>query len=427
MSKKDKFNDEKLEECFEKVSTQTEVALAVSGGPDSMALLLLADRWRRARIKRGQVAPDLVIYSIDHGLRPEAASECEFVLAKARALGYHAETLSKEQPKPKTRLQEMARKLRYQLLAGACNQRGIKMLMTAHHIDDQAETLLMRLARGSGVDGLSAMAPESRHYGLTLFRPLLGFEKSDLVALLEQNNWDYLQDPSNNDPDFERVRLRAQRPVLNELGLTPAMISLGADRLRRAKLALNEVSDQFLAKNALISDYGTARIDQLALNDSPDEIAIRALSKVLLVCGGSLDVPNLAKLEQLMAKLKADFSTSRTLAGCRIIAKGDFWLIVRETGRITELEKPIVPGQCMFWDNRYIVCADKSASKTIVAGPLVEANQLTGVVDESRVQNLPKEARASLLTLRHKGRIIAVPALDYWSEQAIGAVCKPDI
>ncbi len=421
MSDQDPFNEEALEKCFKNVSTQMDVALAVSGGPDSMALMLLVDRWRRARLQQKQSAPDLTIFTIDHGLRKDAADECQFVLDKAKELGYDAHVLQWKGEPPLSRIQEMAREIRYQLLAEACHLRSIKTLMTAHHLDDQAETVLMRLARGSGVDGLCAMALQSRRYGLQLLRPLLEFEKAQLLALLQANDWQYMTDPSNKDARFERVRLRERSSELKKLGLSAKMIGLTARRLRRAKTALNETSDEFLVDHAFVSDYGTARIDQLALFDAPDEIAIRALSKVLRMCGGSQDVPNMARLEKLIGRLKEDFSTNRTLAGCRLIAKGDFWLIAREAGRITELEKPIVPGGCMFWDNRYIVCADKKAPARIIAAPLGERHELQGLVEESLLQNFPKDALPSLLTLRNKSKIIAIPAFDFWKAQAISA------
>ena len=421
MSDRNPFSPEKLEKCFEKVSTQIDVAVAVSGGADSMALLLLFDRWRQTRLANDQQAPDLTVFTIDHGLRSEAAGECQFVVDKARELGYEARILSWTGEKPTTGLQEKARDKRYQLLATACHLRGIKALMTGHHLNDQAETFLMRLARGSGVDGLSSIAPESRRYGLTLVRPLLDFEKQQLIELLADNDWRFISDSSNEDVRFERVRIREQQEELKKLGLTPKMIGLGAARLRRARSALNEVTDKFMAKNAFVSDFGTARIDQLALSDAPDEIALRALSRLLRICGGSQDVANLARLENLTAKLKGDFSTNRTLAGCRVIAKGDFWLLAREAGRITELEKPVVPDGCMFWDNRYIVCANKDASPKIVAGPLVMATDLETLKEDAALQNVPKEALASLLTLRFDGQLIGVPAIDYWNSEAVSA------
>ncbi len=408
-------------DCLQKVSTQTEIALAVSGGPDSMALLLLVDRWRRERLAEGLEAPDLVVLTVDHGLRKESAKECQLVVKQAKALGYTAEILPWSGEKPETRVQEMAREMRYQLLASACHMRGIRMLLTGHHLDDQAETFLMRLARGSGVDGLSAMAVESRRYGLHLVRPLLEIEKSALVDLLEEAGWDWVSDPGNLDSRYERGRLRQRHRELAKLGLSAKMTGLAASRLRRARTALNEICNRFLAENALISDFGTARMDQLAFHDAPDEIALRALSKLLRQCGGVRDFTSMARLETLVQRLKSDFSTNRTLAGCRIIASGDFWLIVREPGRITERNKPVVPDDCMFWDNRYIVCAGKKATKNIHAGPLVKSTDLEVLAGHEGLQKIPKQALESLLVLRLRGRLIAVPAIDYWQPEAIHA------
>ncbi len=414
--KKNKNNpDQKFEDCFEKISTQTEVALAVSGGPDSMALLLLVDRWRRKRLERGQIAPDLTIFTVDHGLRETAADDCRFVLDKARSLGYEAERLSWTGPKPVSRVQETARDYRYQLLAAACHLRGIKVLMTAHHLDDQVETFLMRLARGSGVDGLSAMALESRRYGLRLLRPFLEFRKEELQTELEASGWDHVTDPGNTDRRFERVRLREAAGALEALGLSAGMIGLGVRRLRRARAALDEMGNDFVARNVLISSYGTARMDQLAFHDAPDEIALRALSRILKLCGGRQDVANMARLESLTEKLKSDFVTNSTLAGCRIISRGDFWLIVREAGRITELEKPLIPGDCIFWDNRYVICADKGFRDGVVAGPLHRERDLEMLADHKSLAAIPHEALDSLLSLRHRGRLVGVPALDYWN------------
>jgi len=421
MSERDPISNKKLEERFDNISTKSSIGLAVSGGPDSMALLLLVDRWCCARKKANKFFPNIVIFSVDHGLRAAAARECAFVMSKAKILGYKGETLTWKGEVPTSRVQESAREIRYQLLAAACHKHGIKTLLTAHHLDDQAETFLMRLARGSGVDGLCAMAGESRRYGLYLHRPLLDLEKSVLLHALQEAQWDYIEDPGNDDPRFERVRLRQHSEELKTLGLSAKMIGLGAKRLRRAKMALNEISDGFLEDNAFISEYGTARIDQLALYDAPDEIAIRALAKVLRICGGTRDVPNMARLETLLEGLKRDFSTNRTLAGCRLIAKGDFWLVVREVGRILEVQKSIVPGGCMFWDARYIVCADEKASKNIVAGPLSSTDELAGNLEQAALQALPKEAIASLLALRYKGKIVAVPAFGFWQEDAISA------
>ena len=421
MPEHDPISFEHLQKCFSSFSQQDHIGLAISGGPDSMALLLLVDRWRTARVKARQKVPELVLFTVDHGLRDTAAQECALVMERAAKLGHEGEVLRWDwqgEP-PETRVQEQAREIRYQLLAAACHSRGIKCLLTAHHLDDQAETFLMRLARGSGVDGLGAMTRESRHYGLQLVRPLLAFPKAVLLEELRIAGWQYVTDPSNKDLRFERVRMREHREQFEALGLSARMIALSAERLQRARAALERGCERFLTDNALISDYGTARIDQLALADAPDEIGVRALAKVLRICGGRSEDPNMARLERLLEKLKDDFSTNRTLAGCRLIAKGDFWLIVREAGRIVERQKPLVPGGCMFWDARYIICADSDVPDTIEVGPLLLMSSLLDDKAQKKLHKLPKEAIASLLVLWEKGEVLAVPAIDYWRREEL--------
>jgi len=415
------IDDSQLNLLFSSLAEERRVALAVSGGPDSMALLLLADRWRRAQLDAGEEVAEFTVLTVDHGLRPEAAEECRFVVKKAKKLGHKARVLVWEGDKPKTRLQELARARRYQLLATACHSAKISLLMTAHHVEDQAETLLMRLGRGSGLDGLAAIPRKSRRYGLDLLRPLLDLSKQQLLEELQHVGWDYIEDPSNDDRRFERVRLRQCQEELDCLGLSPKMIGLSAKRLGRARRALEAARDSFLAGNAVFSSYGSARVDQLALSDVSEEVALRALARILRTCGGNLEPPGMAQLEQLGEALRDDFSSNHTLGGCRIIARGDFWLVVREAGRISELEKPISPGQCIFWDNRFIVCAGVDAPEDIHVGPLASLEGIKPLVDAAVLKKFPIEVLASLLSFRRKGEIIAVPALDYWDEVAIRA------
>src|SRR5213083_1685838 len=158
------------------------LVLAVSGGPDSIALMWLAARWRRA-LARG---PRLVAVTVDHGLRPEAAAEAREVKRLARILELPHRTLRWTGPKPRTGLPAAARAARYRLLVQAARASGATHILTAHTRDDQAETLLMRILRGSGIAGLAAMARVSERDGLLLVRPLLDVPKSQLVATLQK-------------------------------------------------------------------------------------------------------------------------------------------------------------------------------------------------------------------------------------------------
>src|SRR5882762_7173586 len=183
------------------------IAVAVSGGPDSLALTILADRWARER--GGQLAA----LTIDHRLRPESAEEARILGGWLTSRGIAHHVLVWTDPKPTTGIQEAARAVRYRLLAGWCRAQGCLHLLTAHHREDQAETYLIRKRAGSGIDGLAGMSALRELAGVRLVRPLLAVPKARLTALLETERQPFLSDPSNRNPVFERARLRRDTAV----------------------------------------------------------------------------------------------------------------------------------------------------------------------------------------------------------------------
>src|SRR3984885_1993808 len=215
------------------------LVLAISGGPDSVALMWLAARWRRA-MRRG---PRLVAVTVDHGLRAESAREANDVKRLARSLDLAHHTPRWTGAKPKNGLPAAARTARYRLLAKAARDHGATHILTAHTRDDQAETLLMRMLRGSGIAGLAAMARQSERDGVWLARPFLHISKSQLVATLEKAKIGFADDPTNRDTRFTRPRLRAIMPVLAaEGGDTRNLMRLAA-RLARANAAVEVLVD----------------------------------------------------------------------------------------------------------------------------------------------------------------------------------------
>ncbi len=302
------------------------VALAVSGGPDSLALLHLAARWRAERAGR----PEIIVLTVDHALRAGSRDEAEMVSRTAEALGLpHAILTWEHEDIADTGLQEKARAARYELMAAYARAHGIEAIVTAHHLDDQAETFLMRLKRGSGLDGLAAMPERSTWAGVAILRPLLDVPKARLVATLEEQGIAYASDPSNVDPRFERARMRAVWKALDSLGLSPEMLALTARRLRRARAALDHATDAFLADHAEMH-AGSAAIDRAALLAAPEEIALRALARVIEAVGGSEEPVRLAKLEALLAALAEHPDKAQTLGHCVIEPKRGRLNIVRE-------------------------------------------------------------------------------------------------
>ena len=310
------------------------LVLAVSGGPDSTALLMLAARWCAA-LKNG---PQLLAVTVDHGLRAQSAAEANAVKRLACKLGVPHKTLRWTGRKPATGLQEAAREARYRLLAEAAKKAGARHVLTAHTMDDQAETVMLRLARGSGLSGLCAMARESDIFGTTLVRPLLDLPKARLIATLRKARLAFADDPSNRDPRFTRARLRGLMPALAKEGLSAPRLSTLARRLRRADLAIEAMvwaAGRRLASPAPSAALALA-LDASAFARLPDEVALRLLGRAIAVIGDEGPV-ELGKLEVLYEALAANKGRSavirRTLAGAVVTHGRDRLLIERAPPR----------------------------------------------------------------------------------------------
>jgi len=313
--------------------------LAVSGGPDSTALMLLVARWRDTL----KVKPKLIAVTVDHGLRAESKREAAAVARFARKLGVDHHTLRWRGSKPKTGLQEAARLARYRLLAEAARQAKASHVLTAHTRDDQAETVLIRMSRGSGLAGLAAMArlsavPGDRAGEIKLLRPLLDVPKARLVATLRAAKIPFADDPSNRDPRFTRARLRGLMGELAREGLDSRRLALLAQRVKRAERAIEAVVDRAVAELGRISPAGDAvAIDAAAYGGLPAEIALRLIGRVVDRIGDEGPV-ELAKLEALKAALDAAQMAGsgrfrRSLAGAIVTLAGDRLTVERAPPR----------------------------------------------------------------------------------------------
>jgi tRNA(Ile)-lysidine synthase len=283
------------------------IVLGVSGGPDSLALMLLIARWRRT-LARG---PRLLAITVDHGLRSEAAREARQVKRLARELDVEHRTLRWTGTKPKTGVPAAARAARYRLLVRAARAAGASHIVTAHTRDDQAETLLMRLLRGSGITGLSAMARETERDGIMLTRPFLDVPKSRLVATLNKAGIAFADDPTNRDVFFTRPRLRSLLSALAAEGGDARTFARLAARLARANAAVEVLTDG-AAHYLLLKDGATAEIggsnsdgrsfDAEAFAAMPEEIRLRLLMRAIDRFGHE-GPAELGKVEALLAQL----------------------------------------------------------------------------------------------------------------------------
>ena len=330
------------------------LVLAVSGGPDSTALMVLATRWRDSL----KTKPKLIAVTIDHGLRKESKREAAGVARLARKLKIAHRTLRWNGRKPSTGVQEAARAARYRLLGDAARKAKATHILTAHTLDDQAETVLIRMARGSGLTGLRAMAKVSplpvaqraEDAEIYLVRPLLDVPKSRLVATLRAAKIDYADDPSNRDPRFTRVRLRGLMDAIAHEGLGARRLTQLARRLKRADAAIEAAVDRATSELAVaLSAQNPIVIEARSFAELPAEIALRLLGRAVAKAGDEGPV-ELGKLEALKSALDTAQNTAnrrfrRTLAGAIVTLGGHHLTVERAPSRGRKLLTTRGPGR----------------------------------------------------------------------------------
>jgi len=328
------------------------VALAVSGGADSTALMLAAARWRNLMPD----PPRLTVLTVDHALRRESEEEVRLVCERARSLGLPCHILRREGPRPRSGVQQAARAARYALLGGWCAAHGAA-LATAHHLEDQAETFLMRLARGSGMDGLAAMHAETllETSGTTLLRPLLDIPRARLSATVHAAGMDWIEDPSNADASYERVRMRRLLPRLAEAGIAARDIARSCRRLHRASEALKEWSASFLSGHLLChAAHGWGEVPLQPLLQLPQEVRLRVLAGLLRTFGHPRRL-RLAALERLDDWLAHGTTRAHVLGGARLVRRRRVLVVGREPGRL-QAHTPLEPDrEEILWDVRFLV------------------------------------------------------------------------
>lgn len=495
MSNKSPISDDELEGLFGHLG-QTPLALAVSGGADSMALMHLVARWAardevRAAwadvaprlfgpvnenthywprvtwaglekpgwlsdadsveaLRRASGPPRIVVLTVDHGLRKASADEARFVCDEAARLGLPCFVLRWEGEKPVTGIQEAARDARRRLLVDVLQaERGflvdlslsgrlrlggfLRSLVMAHHQEDQAETFLMRLARGSGLDGLTGMrdpdhirgqaSPERpQGFDVMVRRPLLAVAKARLVATLEAYGARWVEDSSNEDERFERVRVRKALGVLGEVGLTAERIALSARRLRDAEFDFQFVmySDELTDRRpafwhgGLMSEF---EFDARNPFFCGMYVAMRTLRQILRGHGGNARDVELAQLERLLAARVQACPSGMTLAGCKIDFlddRGQRMRIYREGSGEGLPEIPIGPGQTVDWDGRrFAVSATRGAHSRAVVGALGMQGwvELKKAVPRLADLKWPAAAAATLPVIAVGGVVVAYPGV----------------
>ena len=369
------------------------LALGVSGGADSMALAWLASGWLQARGGQG-IAP-----IVDHGLRPESAEEAMLVARRCRALGLQAHILPHQGTPPASAIEAHARAMRYNLLEEACLKLGCLHLLVAHHADDQAETIAMRAARGSGQAGLAGMSACVEHAGYRLLRPLLEMPKGRLTATVVSAGLDWVDDPMNMDPRFARARLRRH----------------GITRLPPPAAAARRGSEQRLAQAlpglVALDRLGVARMDRLAWRHLAPDLRTPALARIALAVGAGRYGPSTAALDDLGSRLDGEEPESATLGGCLWRAGRAHVTVVREARNLPGalLLAPRVP---LIWDGRFLL---ESSQEDLRVVPVSALSRTDGALLCPLRRSLGLTAPASVVlpAILDREGLVAVPHLGY--------------
>ena len=360
------------------------LGVAVSGGSDSTALLILCAQLSGTDALRA--------VTVDHGLRVDAQAEARQVAQLCARLKIPHDIL-KLDLNDGSDLQARARTERYVALSDWALQKGVDAVALGHTKDDVAEGFLMRLARGSGVDGLAAMPEMFERNGVRFVRPLLGTLRHDLQTYLHEHGLTWSEDPSNQDPRFTRVKMRQAQPHLDDLGLTTQRLSQTADWMRAASDVLETAADRWIEQNAW-ADHGDAVFNFNALQIAPLETAARVLSRALCNISGNLYRPRFSALSELRSSL-----TAQTLHGCLAYHHGETLRLTREPNAIKAKE--------MRWLIKGPVCASH------VIKPLGEAG----------LRHIPNWRDTALLPRRS---LLGTPAIWLGETLVAAPIARPD-
>lgn len=401
----------------------SDLGLAVSGGGDSMAMLYLAHNWTRSYGIR------LWVVTVDHGLRPESAVEAEMVAEECAALGWPHATLRWHWDGTGN-VQDAARRARLSLID---QWRGdLRHVLFAHTLDDQAETVLMRLARGSGVDGLSCMAafrevaPHAVNVpaleaaqidgvapcrdnvipGYTMLRPCLEMHRSQLRHYLTVLKGRWVEDPSNNNRDFERVRVRQLLKHLGEEGITATVLSDTARRMARARDGLKARLVDAVRSLSSAAPLGQVRIDRDGFAALDEETRLRMLTAGLCYVAGAEYRPRVASSEALLTQVLS--GGGGTLHGAEVLVEKTYLRIVREGAAVAKVDTPL--GE--LWDRQWRLADPAGLCPADATVHALGEEGWKQIVDRSGL-TLPFRAALALPSVWSGGKLLACPALGF--------------
>ena len=376
-----------FESLFSTLESFERIALAVSGGSDSTAMMHLVKQWNARR----NFKTALTVLSVDHGLRTEAAGECVQVAAWCEALGLSHVTLKWTGEKPVTGLQAKARQARYDLMTEWCLAHYVPVLLTAHTADDQAETVVMRRTRTSSLKSLAGIWPSRDWNGVRVLRPLLSARREDLREFLLAQDLTWIDDPSNLDQRYERVRVRTQLDG-------NASAANSAIDAQQQVATVRDSALHWIRAHVNISELGLVCLPRVAFTSIEADLADEVLVGLLQISGAN-HLPELKQRQSLLTWIQDEKGVRRTLGGLVFAKRRDDILVAREPGRISAVPVTIPPSGEVIWDGRFLV-----------KGPIGSEIKAAGEFEEiARRRDVPAFVDAGLPVVCHGKAILAAP------------------
>lgn len=400
-------NDKSLLDCFEHFNKlkKTKIAVGVSGGIDSLSLVLLLNIWAK------KYNSEIFAITVDHKLREESTEEAEYVHKICEQNGINHTILTWNEEKPLSNIEAVAREKRYNLISEYCKDNNIKYLCVAHHLEDQAETFFIRLFRGSGIDGLSSMAEETNLFGLNIIRPFLHIHKSQLKQFLLDNKIEWVEDSSNSDDKYLRNKIRNFLNSFENKEEITTRIGFAVNEITKCKnfieKQIQEVEDDILD----FSSFGMCLINTNNLLSIDEDLSLRLLAKTVMKISGNIYKPRLVKLTRLYNEIKESFLNENNLKytfyGC-IFEKYDTEKIVvyREYNSIGEDIK-LEYNKEVIWDNRFKIKLIKPMENMTITH--VKEGEFNKVLESIRLFDFSKYKELKLIKGIEKNVFYTLP------------------
>ena len=338
---------------YKNIIKNKRLCVAVSGGIDSMALMLILNKWCNDN--------DTTLYAltVDHGLRLESKAEAIYVNNFCKEKNIHHDILTWSGEKPNKNIEFIARENRYKLIANYCQENKIDFLFVAHHLQDQAETFLIRLFRGSGIDGLSSMKKIAENYGLKIIRPFLNVSKEKLQNFLVNNDVKWLEDDSNNDEKYLRNKIRNFLNTFDNKDDIIKRIDFAVNQINDCKLFIDSYISKLEKKILSFNSFGTCLLAKNKLLSENENIILKILAKISMIVSGNIYKPRLEKLKRLLDNIQNGEKLKYTFYGCIFETYDENNIMIYREYNSIGVDVDLVYNKEVIWDNRFKIVLKK--------------------------------------------------------------------